>query len=217
MPAACWASDEPRSATMVVARDRAEETLKSSDAAIRPVLKAKLLRDTGRDAETVLIEELGLSRGHVRVDIAVVNGSLNGYEIKSDRDSLRRLGPQVELYSKVLDRANLVAGGRFLSAASTVIPDWWGLIEIVRTPKALQLKTVRRAQRNPARDPRILAELLWADDALALLEERNAAKGLRGKPRRLLWDRVCELFNVEEIAAAVRARLKARSTNKFRQ
>jgi hypothetical protein len=180
------------------------------------VLKAKLLRDTKRDAGAVVIEELGLSRGHVRVDIAVVNGSLHGYEIKSDRDSLRRLGTQVELYSKVLDRANLVAGERFLSAASTAIPDWWGLIAIVRTPKAFQLKTVRRAQRNPARDPRILAELLWADDALVLLEERNAAKGLRGKPRRLLWDRVCEHFSVEEIAAAVRARLKARSTNQVR-
>ena len=164
----------------------------------------------------MLIEELGLSRGHVRVDIAVVNGSLNGYEIKSDRDSPRRLGTQVELYSKVLDRASLVAGGRFLSAASTVIPDWWGLIEIVRRPNAFQLKTIRRAQRNPARDPRILVELLWADDALALLEERDAAKGLRGKPRRLLWDRVCEHFSVEEIAAAVRARLKARSTNQVR-
>jgi hypothetical protein len=201
---------------MEVPRERADDRLTSSDAAIRPVLKAKLLRDTRRGAETVLIEELGLSRGHVRVDIAVVNGSLNGYEIKSDRDSLRRLGTQVELYSKVLDRANLVAGGPFLSAASNVIPDWWGLIEIVRTSKAFQLKTLRRGQKNPARDPRILAELLWADDALALLEERNAAKGLRGKPRRLLWDRVCEHFSVEEIAAAVRARLKARSTNQVR-
>jgi hypothetical protein len=202
---------------MLVARDQEEETPRSSDAAIRPVLKARLLRDTGRDTETVLIEELGLSRGHVRVDIAVVNGSLNGYEIKSDRDSLRRLGTQMDVYGKVLDRANLVTGARFLSVASTVIPDWWGLIEVVRTPKGLQLKTVRRAKKNPARDPRTLVELLWADDALTLLEERDAARGLRGRTRRFLWDRVCEHFNVEEIASAVRARLKARSTNQVRR
>jgi hypothetical protein len=201
---------------MVVARERADERLTSSDAAIRPVLKATLLRATRRDAETVVIEELGLSRGHVRVDIAVVNGSLHGYEIKSDRDSLRRLGTQVELYSKVLDRASLVTGDRFLSAASTFIPDWWGLIQIVRTPKGFQLKTVRPSKKNPGRDARTLAELLWADDAVALLDQRNAAKGVRGKPRRAVWDRVCEHFSVDEIAAAVRARLKARSTNQVR-
>ena len=35
------------------------------------------------------VEELGVCRGRVRVDVAVVNGTLHGYEIKSDRDSLR--------------------------------------------------------------------------------------------------------------------------------
>src|SRR5690349_11086244 len=69
-----------------------------SDAVIRTALKAQLLAD--HDKDTVLLEELGLSRGHVRVDIALVNGRLHGYEIKSDLDSLRRLSRQVELYSK---------------------------------------------------------------------------------------------------------------------
>ena len=33
----------------------------------------------------------------------------------------------------------------------------------------------------------------------------------RGKPRRFVWDRVCERFELDEIAAAVRDCLKARS------
>ena len=57
-----------------------------------------------------------------------------------------------------------------------------------------------------------MVELLWFNDAIALLEERNVARGVRGKPRRIVWDRVCEHFNVDEIAAAVRAQLKARAT-----
>ena len=201
---------------MALASERADDSALPSDAAIRPILKARLLRQTGADAETVLIEELGLSRGHVRVDIAVVNGSLHGYEIKSDRDSLRRLGPQVELYSKVFDQASLVAGERFLCAASKLVPEWWGLMQIFRTPRGLQVKTVRKSRNNPGRDPRILAELLWAEDALALLEQRNVAKGVRGKPRRVLWDRVCEHFTLEEIASAVCTRLKARTSNQVR-
>jgi hypothetical protein len=39
-------------------------------------------------------------------------------------------------------------------------------------------------------------------------------RGARGKPRELVWDRVCEHFDVTEIAAAVRERLKARATQR---
>src|SRR3990170_1714739 len=87
------------------------------DSAIRASLRSRLLGQHGQDADTVLIEELGLRRGQVRIDIAVVNGLLHGYEIKSDRDSLRRLGTQVAIYGKVLDQATLVVGDRFRAEA----------------------------------------------------------------------------------------------------
>ena len=69
---------------------------------------------------------------------------------------------------------------------------------------------MRRARKNPGIDPRSLVELLWLDEAVALLDQRAAARGFRGKPRQIVWDRVCEYFQVREIAAAVRERLKAR-------
>src|SRR5262249_26817602 len=78
------------------------------DSGIRPGLRSWLRLKHADESDTVLIEELGLCRGRVRVDVAVVNGLLHGYEIKSDRDSLRRLAGQVEVYGKVLDRATLV-------------------------------------------------------------------------------------------------------------
>ncbi|MDA8118743.1 MAG: sce7726 family protein, partial [Gammaproteobacteria bacterium] len=74
--------------------------------------------------DTVVLDELGICRGEVRVDVAVVNGEIHGYEIKSDRDSLRRLASQVELYSKVLDQATLVAGERHFDAAAALLPEW---------------------------------------------------------------------------------------------
>jgi hypothetical protein len=183
------------------------------DSAIRPALRSRLVGEHGQDADTVLIEELGLCRGHVRIDIAVVNGLLHGYEIKSDRDSLRRLGTQVDVYGKVLDQATLVVGDRLLASALDVVPAWWGVLRVRPTSQGLQFRTVRRPRRNPQRDPRVLVELLWSDQAMALLEQRNAARGVRGKPRRVVWDRVCDHFGVDEIAAAVRARLKARAVN----
>ena len=84
------------------------------DSDIRAVLRSRLFLKHPDEADTVVIEELGLCRGQVRVDVAVVNGLLHGYEIKSDRDSLCRLGVQVEVYGKVFDQATLVVGDRHM-------------------------------------------------------------------------------------------------------
>lgn len=183
------------------------------DTSIRLALRLRLLLKHADEADTVVIEELGLCRGQVRVDVAVVNGLLHGYEIKSDRDCLRRLGVQVEVYGKVLDQATLVVGDRHMLEALAIVPAWWGVLYVHPTATGLRFKTVRRARKNPRRDPRALVELLWLDDAIALLEERNAVRSVRGKPRRIVWDRVCDHFGIDEIAAAVRAKLKARATN----
>ena len=163
------------------------------------------------EPDTVLIEELGICRGQSRVDITVVNGLLHGYEIKSDRDSLRRLQAQVDTYGKVLNRATLVVGERHFVEALTIVPSWWGLRRIVSRPDGPKLKTVRRGRENPGRDPRALVELLWHADAAALLVHHEALRGVRGKPRRILWDRICERLGLEEISSAVRAQLKARA------
>ena len=181
------------------------------DAAIRPALRHRLLRRHAKEADTVLIEELGLCRGKVRVDLTVVNGSLHGFEIKSDRDSLRRLSAQVELYSQVLDRATLVVGDRFAPFATSLVPPWWGVVRVSGNGRGLRFTALRRSRLNPQRNARVLAELLWSEQALALLEQRGASRGMRGKPRRVLWDRVCECLSLDEIATAVRNRLKAKS------
>jgi hypothetical protein len=193
--------------------DTIEKPVMLGDGDIRAALRSMLLLKHAHEADpTIVIDELGLCRGQVRVDVAVVNGLMHGYEIKSDRDSLRRLGVQVEVYGKVLDRATLVIGDRHTAEAANIVPPWWGVLHVCQAPHGLRFKNIRQARMNPRRDPHALVELLWLDDAIALLEERNAARGVRGKPRCVVWDRVCENFDIEEIAEAVRERLKARVT-----
>jgi hypothetical protein len=182
-----------------------------NDADIRAALRKKLTSTYGGHPETVVLDELGVCRGEVRVDVAVVNGKIHGFEIKSDRDSLRRLAGQVEAYSKVLDRATLVAGERYVGAAAAMLPEWWGLLLVKSTNNGLRFETVRRARINPSRDARALVEFLWLEDSLALLERHGLDRGIRTKPRRVIWDRICESFDIEVIAAAVRAKLKSRS------
>lgn len=180
------------------------------DAEIRSALREYLQLKHPAGSDTVLLEELGLCRGQVRVDLAVVNGLLHGYEIKSDRDSLRRLEGQVELYGKVLDKATAVVGGSHLGQVLESVPEWWGVLLVQEVARELRFRTIRRGRMNRQRESRALVELLWLEEAIALLEQRDVARGVRGKPRRMVWDRVCVHFEVDEIADAVRAHLKAR-------
>lgn len=187
-----------------------QETL-MGDAEIRPALRERLNLLIGNDEDTAIIEELGICRGQVRVDLAVVNGTIHGYEIKSERDSLRRLAGQAALYNRVFDQVSLVVADRHIPEALDIVPVWWEILMFKPTDKGIRFTTARRARKNPGRDSRSLVEFLWLDDAIALLEKHKASRGVRGKPRRLVWDRVCEIIPVNEIGDAVRASLKARA------
>jgi hypothetical protein len=179
------------------------------DSDIRVALKAWLAATAGPD--DYLIEELGLERGQARLDLALVNGSLSGFEIKSDYDNLRRLPSQAERYAKVLDHVTLVAGPKMLATARTHIPHWWGLLVATRQEGIVQFRQARRARANPAKDLRVVVELLWQSEAIDLLEQHGLARGVRGKPRRLLWDRIVEHLDRELVERVIRDRLKARA------
>jgi hypothetical protein len=181
------------------------------DAEVRSALRSYVRAKHAAEPDTVVVEELGLCRGRVRIDLAVVNGLLHGFEIKSDKDCLRRLPTQAGLYSGVFDRLTLVSGDRHLTEAIGMVPSWWGVLRYDPGADPLRFRIVRRGRRNPQRDPRLLVELLWLDEALSLLNARGAVRGVRGKPRSVVWDKICKHFDVNEIAATVRASLKVRA------
>ena len=183
------------------------------DVDIRSALLACLSKKHAAKTNTIFIEELGVCQGRSRADVVVVNGLLHGYEIKSDCDSLHHLRNQINFYGKVFDCATLVVGKRLFSQAVEIIPNWWSIILAQTCSTGLHLSFVRSIRDNPGRDPRALVELLWRKDAILFLEERNAARGVRSKPRRFVWDRVCENFSLEEIAERTRVVLKDRVEN----
>ncbi len=96
------------------------------DGDVRSALRGYLReRHASDSAETRFIDELDLC-GQVRVDVAVLNGTLAGYELKSAHDTLQRLPVQVDVYSKVLDMATVVLAERHLQRALPMLPAWWG-------------------------------------------------------------------------------------------
>jgi hypothetical protein len=178
----------------------------SKDRDVRSLLKQHLRVTHG--PATVVLDELGLCQGDVRVDVAAINGELAGFEIKSPADSLARWPKQRRIYSKVVDRAWLVAPEKTLDAANA--PDWWGLVRIVETEHQLGLRIVREAAMNPAPDPYSIACLLWRDEAIRALQEVGRDRGIRTKRRKLVWERLVDCLALDELRRAVREALKVR-------
>src|SRR5438093_602201 len=99
-----------------------------NDALIRERFHKQRLWRFHASPNTLVVDELGLKHGKCRADIAVINGHLAGYEIKSDEDSLDRLEEQVEVYSAVFDRATVVVGTKHVGSIRSVVPRWWGIV-----------------------------------------------------------------------------------------
>ncbi len=181
----------------------------AGDREVRDLLKRHLVASL-IDMDTVVLDELGLCQGDVRIDVAAVNaGELSGFEIKSPADTLTRWPKQCRFYSKVVDRAWLVATERALEKAQA--PGWWGLIRIVQTKDQLGLRVIRPALPNPKPDRYSIARLLWRDEAIEALDALGLARGVRSKPRAKAWRRLADDAPLDHLRAAVRAALKVRS------
>ena len=187
-----------------------------NDSQIREALKLTLISSHAGIPGVLILDELGLRHGSARVDIVVVNGYLHGYELKSDRDTLRRLPRQIRIYNSVLERITLVVGQRHSMKAIHVVPEWWG-IKIAEMKKGgeIEFSDAREAQDNPSPDGLAIAKLLWRDEALALLSEIGASDGLRWKPRAAIYARLAEVADVGILRTRVCRQLKQRTNWRF--
>lgn len=181
------------------------------DLDVRRSLHDFLQRDFAHDPSTVIADELGILQGRVRIDVAAINGSLYGFEIKAAADSLDRLPAQAAAYGRVLDYAVVVAADKHLGAAENLLPTWWGIYRAAPEDGALAITCARSCQPNPTVEARALAELIWHGETLDYLEARGAAQALRRKPRAEAWDRLCEVYTLSEVRDLVRATLKGRA------
>lgn len=175
-------------------------------------IRAALLRrlEGERSTGALIVHELGILQGSSRVDVAVLNGELHGYEIKSDHDTLARLPGQVEAYSRVLSHVTLVTATRHYEAATALVPSWWGVAVARHETRGLSIAIRSRPRRNPSIDRSALVQLLWRDETLAILRELRADRGIGGKPRRDLWAALSTTVSTEVLAKYVCTTLKLR-------
>lgn len=180
------------------------------DIDIRCALREEMARMHNGEPDTLIVEELGLCQGVARVDLAVVNGTVHGYEIKSERDTLARLPSQTGVYNRTLEFVTVVAAKSHTASARLLIPQWWGIWEATKRSSKVELRIVRKARRNPRLDSYAIAQLLWRSEALQALSERGLSCGMLSKSRRQLWECLASSVTIAELGSIVREQLKRR-------
>lgn len=180
------------------------------DIEIRGALVRELRREHPNPSENRVWSEFALCLGASRVDVCLINGALSGFEIKSPRDNLSRLESQADYYGRVMDFASIVVSGKHSARAIERLPEWWGVLKAEEASDGVSLHWERPMKRNAGVDPLALAQLLWRDEALAVLRAQDLHHGLSRGTRWDVWDRLVHNLSVEQISTTVRFALKAR-------
>lgn len=184
------------------------KTTATNDIMIRSVLKGILEKRHSKDKKVRIIEELGVQNGNARIDIAIVNGILHGYEIKSDLDTLRRLQEQITIFNSVFDKMTIVVGKSHLYEAIRIVPEWWGItVAKVDTNGSVVFYVIRKEEINKDQDKISVAKLLWRAEALKILDEIDEVKGLRSKSKNFIYQKLSNVFDQKTLGEKVRETL----------
>lgn len=189
----------------------------TTDKTIRKILLSELGKKYKSNSDTAIIPEFSLPNGSARIDIAVINGIMHGYELKSDLDTLTRLQSQMHAYNLIFDKVTLVVGKKHIIEALRLIPEWWGITvarndNYDRVPRLIQ---IREAVYNPNQNLHIIAHLLWKDEMLNILSSMGMSKRLSNKPKQYVCNILVSSIHQDELKTHVRRILISRAFNSF--
>ena len=166
----------------------------TSDKLIREVLVDRIVSFYSGKEHTVVIPEFSIPNESARADVAVVNGIMHGYELKSDLDSLYRLKGQATSYSKVFDKITLVVGKSHVAESLELVPDWWGITvaKIPSTKDSPILIEIREAKSNPKKNILTITNLLWKEEWIDILKSIGLGAGLSNLTKQEVCLKVIE-------------------------
>lgn len=182
------------------------------DAELRAALHRKKFNKLKSQQKVLVVDELGLAHARSRIDVAVINGCVHGYEIKSEKDTLERFSAQLEIYRRSLGRLTIVCAPRHLAHIEAGTPSWCGIIEAERGPRgAVRFYSRRRAESNPELDSYMLAHLLWHSEAVTLLTELDFDPSELRKSRRELYAMIADRMTPRQITESIQRFMIRRS------
>lgn len=156
------------------------------DEDIRNLTLKQLYQQHQNDQDTRIINEMGLINGASRVDIAVVNGILHGYELKSESDNLLRLPQQIKNYNRIFERMTIVVDRKYVEQVKEIVPDWWG-ISTVKMDKS-GLRELRKGRKIETQDEEALLNLLWKGEYNGLIDLLGYPKSIKKMRKQQLFE-----------------------------
>lgn len=156
----------------------------------------------------VLVNEMVVGDWSRRADLAVVNGKLHAFEIKSDLDTLNRLEGQIGTYLLRFDKVTVVTTQKHLTRIKGMTPDNVEIWVISDTEGATGIRVVRRGQTKEVTNMRILCGFLLKTELAAFLRQQGQKIGA-DTYRETLIDLV-EKFPVSRLRAYLLSAIKVR-------
>jgi hypothetical protein len=177
----------------------------TTDEEIRSAFHKKKLRKYHECPNTLVIDELGLAHGKHRVDIAVLNGFIHGYEIKSSKDTLSRLPSQFNEYKRSLEKVSIISAPNHMDELIDTAPGWCGLILADKGPRGgIHFSNIRNAKMNPEVESVFLAHLLWKKEVLDLLTDLGTEKELLSGPKISLYRQLSEIISIRDLSKKIK-------------
>lgn len=181
------------------------------DPHIREILRETELLQYSVDPNSKIVEEFRLPVAGARIDIAVINGSFHGYEIKSASDTLKRLPDQLKSYELVFDYLTVVTEEKYCQKILSIVPDWVGVSICTETNDLGEVLEVKQSLPNWKKNGFYVAKLLWKEELILLL----SSQGITFNKSDRAWT-LCEIaankIDTEILSKFVRDILKARYT-----
>jgi len=189
------------------------DPLVTTEAVVRQALRAQVLDRADHPAEAVY--EFWVPLSNERADVVVIGRAMAGYEIKTDRDTLRRLPRQAAAYGRLFDTCTVVVGERHLPRVVEVVPDWWGIVGYRNEDRPISFHTVRAATPNRSVDPETLVRLLWREEVRAAVVALGTDPDPSGS-RASMWQQLLGLIDLGQLKEIVRAAILGRDPQSAR-
>jgi hypothetical protein len=182
--------------------------MKNADYVKSKFIQWLLCGNTGfkKHRDTIAVEVL-FSPNHRKADMLVLSNSLHAFEIKGDRDNLRKLRYQLRDYSKTFDRVSVVTTQRHLKDVKKIIGRKVGLI--LFTGETFLIK--RKAIVYHRLDKASLLTFLDKNTVKSLLKHNVPAKASTDEIREMAANQL----TYARIQEAVRILLKKRYRKLF--
>ena len=157
--------------------------------------------------DTAVFDELTIPRPAARVDMAVVNGRLEGFEIKSDGDSLDRLQRQIDSFQMVFEHMSVVTTERNLRKIRLKIPECWGIIVFEDNEN---FRIARKSKSNPFRNQENVLFLLNMAELKGIFRKCKNHPPISAVNKRQMIAQIVQKNSKKSIFSEVKSALKRR-------